>query len=359
MTMFHPILENGGNWFHKSVEELQAQNATLSSLPKKKCLRMIERRLEILHFIRQTHQARRPWINCRETTPQYKWKSMYARRNGTRSFFALGESLDRATNGKTFDDLAHYCSAIMTVLAFYDFYDSKKVAHSPPLGSGASQQPPQQQQQQMDLDNAHRFSSFSSGSSGDTVIPMSPSIRSSISRKLSFAASFSVHSFGSHSPSQSSSALPSPPPEENETMPSAPLCVHSPNPSLAHRPDLLNLPKGKLPSLLTKNTGRMAVLEGLRTPAEDELVYMPDAYQSFVTLIEEFIIIYYKLQDLLTERTPSFLEINEVEQHLETIDKLIRKYSTIEACNHIKNSDIFNSSVCRNPDVLEDAILSY
>lgn len=358
MTMFHPLLDNGGNWFQQSVEELQAQNATLTSLPKKKCLRLIEKRLDILHFIRQTHQARRPWINCRETTPRYKWQNMYARRNGTRSFFALGESLDRATNGKTFDDIAHYCSAIVAVLVFYDFYDSKKVQHSPSLGTN---KPPPPSQQHSESDHTmNRFSSFSSGSSGDTVIPMSPSIRSSISRKFSFAGSFSVHSpFNAYSPSQSTLSLPSPPPEENETAQPSPLCVHSPNPSLAHRPDLHNLPKGKLPAMLTKNAGRMAVLEGLRTPCEEELVYMPDAYQSFMTLIEVFILIYYKLQDLLNERTPSFLEINEAEQHLETIDKLIRKFSTIEACNHINYSDIFSSSVCRNPDVLEDAILSY
>lgn len=349
--MFHPILENGGNWFHQSAEELQAQNATLTSLPKKKCLRMIDRRLDILHFIRQTHQARRPWINCRETTPQYKWQKIYAQRNGVKSFFSLGESLDRATNEKTFDDLAHYCSCLVAVLVFYDFYDSKKIQLSPSLGTNHTQH--------QEPDVSHRFSSFSSGSSGDTVIPQSPSIRSSISRKFSLAASFSVHSpFSAYSPSQSTSALPSPPPEENEPTP-APLCVHSPNPSLARKPDFHNLPKGKLPSMITKNAGRVAVLEGLRTPSEEELVYMPDAYQAFMSLIDIFILIYYKLQDLLNERTPSFLEINEVEQHMETIDKLIRKYSTIEACSHINHSDIFNSSVCRNPDVLEDAILSY
>lgn len=343
--MFHPLLENGGVWFHNRTNEITS--TTLTDLSRKKCKRLIKNRLDVLCFLRQTHQSRRPWVNCNETTPRYKWQKIYNKRNGSRSFYSLGVALCSATD-RSFSDLPTYCAYITAVLAFYDFYDSKKIQAIPNNSS---------HQNDPSMSPADTITSTtSSTSSDDTILPMSPStsFRMSISRKFSKVSSTSSTtaspSFSFHS---SSSYPPSPPPEDD-----TPVTFHSPNPSLNSKPDFHNLPKGKLPSAITKNPVKVNVLSSLNTLSEEELAFMPDAYQSFMTLLDVLILLYYNIDSYISDEALKFITLNEVEESLVYMEPLVKRVTTVEACNNINHSDIFSVLVCRDPEILEQSILS-
>lgn len=316
-------------------------NTTLTSLTKEKSLQLIEDRISILLYYKDIHYGKKPWLSSIPISKVH-WQQLYSQRRGAKSFYSTGVSLATVMD-RTFPTLKEYVFAVTTVLQFYDYVDTKK--------------------QPIPADKLPLSPNFDSSSLTTQTTPPT-------AKKKKFALNWSNNNNNNTplTPTNSSAF------DDSKTTFKGQVASlsNSQSPNLDESKFKLNI---NHQSPLSKNQAALNILNTLKTPSEDELSYIPDTFESVSTLIDALIIFLYNVSYQLRGRDLGFIELNEIEDNLKTIDELIRKSITGEIMKVLASNsnsapqspttstpDLTRSpeaqtQLCRDPENLEKQII--
>ncbi|CAN6604846.1 hypothetical protein TRVA0_002S04764 [Trichomonascus vanleenenianus] len=313
---------------------------TLTSFSKGKCLKLIEDRLSVLLYFKDTHMGRRPWLDTSTTITPHQWQQLYIPRRGARSYFSMGVAMASVTE-KPLPDLKEYVAAVLTVLAAYDHYDSKKtfipVENQATVASGSEIK---HSSSSASLSSAVNHPNLNSGLS-----KLKSSRRFTLARTTSNASTVSPPSLQNTNSSGLS--------QVDESVSAYKPTIPPPNGMIAA--------KTKLPSTLAKSQQALAILASLKMPREEEteLCFLPDPFQSFMSFMDALVIFFYTVSYQLRGRNLQFLELNEIEDILKSLDETVRRVISTEVLLTI-NPDFSSSSVhsqARDSEILEKQIV--
>uniref|UniRef100_A0A060T8T2 ARAD1C39248p n=1 Tax=Blastobotrys adeninivorans TaxID=409370 RepID=A0A060T8T2_BLAAD len=346
--MFHPMMltYGSGSSIMSPSKPILPRGGSLDGIAKHNLESILQDRLKVLNYLKDVHTGKQEWLNTGSTVYPDEWEVRYGRREGIKSYFALGAALCIVAD-RTFTSLTEYAFAVLTVIQYYDAYDNRKKLKKE-KAAGATKSQTNLMKSGSDKDSISVSYTGSSSSSNGSQPPASPT--KSFNRffkrgKLKRAQS--VQSLASkYAPSElsnSSSSL-----DDGATITSmAPMAATPTNrysstvPPLKKGPKQASLLSRKLPNSISKNPAATELLASLTVPNDDDIPYLPDAYQSYMTLLDTLYIIYYRLSSQCKSRKIDVNELMNLETYVRTMDEIVRKLMVSETIINVWESDKF------------------
>lgn len=348
--MFHPMMltYGSGSSMVPPSKPILPRGGSLDGVAKHNLESILQDRLKVLKYLKDVHAGKQEWLNTGSIVYPDEWEVRYGRREGVKSYFALGAALCIVAD-RTFTSLTEYAFAVLTVIQYYDAYDSrKKVKKEKTPGPTKSQTNLSLMKSGSDKDTIAVSYTGSSSSSNGSQPPSSPTKSfNRFFKRGKLRRTQSVQSLSSkYAPSElsnSSSSL-----DDGATITSMAPMTDTPTnrysstvPPLKKGPKQASLLSRKLPNSISKNPAATELLASLTVPSDDDIPYLPDAYQSYMTLLDTLYIIYYRLSSQCKNRKIDVTELMNLETYVRTMDDIVRKLMVSETIISVWESDKF------------------